>query len=65
MSSSTKSILSIDQGTTSSRAIVFRADGAILGSAQKEQAPLPVVLCLFGLISLEQFDDLLSWQDQE
>jgi glycerol kinase len=36
MSSSTKSILSIDQGTTSSRAIVFRADGAILGSAQKE-----------------------------
>jgi glycerol kinase len=36
MNSSAKSILSIDQGTTSSRAIVFRADGAILGSAQKE-----------------------------
>jgi glycerol kinase len=31
-----KTILSIDQGTTSSRAILFRADGAILGSAQKE-----------------------------
>jgi glycerol kinase len=36
MPSTDKTILSIDQGTTSSRAIVFRADGAILGSAQKE-----------------------------
>ena len=36
MTSMDKTILSIDQGTTSSRAILFRADGAILGSAQKE-----------------------------
>src|SRR6056297_2386597 len=31
-----KYILSIDQGTTSSRAIVFNNDGAIVSSAQKE-----------------------------
>ena len=36
-----------------------------LRQAQQEQAPLPVVLWRFGLISLEQFDALLSWQDQE
>lgn len=36
-----------------------------LRQAQQEQAPLPVVLWRFGLISLEQFDDLLSWQAQE
>jgi hypothetical protein len=29
-----------------------------------EQAPLPVVLWRFGLISLEQLDEVLSWQDQ-
>ncbi len=33
--------------------------------AQLEQAPLPVVLWRFGLISLEQFDQLLAWQDQQ
>ena len=27
-----------------------------------EQAPLPVVLWRFGLVSLEQLDQLLSWQ---
>lgn len=36
MPSKDNAILSIDQGTTSSRAIVFRSDGAILGSSQKE-----------------------------
>ena len=30
-----------------------------------EQAPLPVVLWRFGLISLEQLDQVLSWQDQQ
>jgi hypothetical protein len=33
--------------------------------AQLEQAPLPVVLWRFGLISLEQFDQLLSWQEAQ
>jgi len=28
-----------------------------------EQAPLPVVLWRYGLISLEQFTRLLDWQD--
>ena len=36
-----------------------------LRQAQQEQAPLPVVLWRFGLISLEQFDALLTWQAQE
>ena len=36
-----------------------------LRQGQQEQAPLPVVLWRFGLISLEQFDALLSWQAQE
>ncbi|MEX0587816.1 MAG: DUF2949 domain-containing protein [Cyanobium sp.] len=36
-----------------------------LRQAQQEQAPLPVVLWRFGLINLEQFDALLSWQAQE
>jgi len=33
--------------------------------AQLEQAPLPVVLWRYGLISLEQFDRILTWQDQQ
>lgn len=33
--------------------------------AQLEQAPLPVVLWRFGLITLEQFDQLLSWQEAQ
>jgi len=32
--------------------------------AQMEQAPLPVVLWRFGLISLEQLDQVLAWQEQ-
>jgi hypothetical protein len=31
--------------------------------AQQEQAPLPVVLWRYGLISLEQLEQVLSWQD--
>jgi hypothetical protein len=33
--------------------------------SQLEQAPLPAVLWRFGLISLEQFDAVLTWQDQQ
>lgn len=33
--------------------------------AQLEQAPLPVVLWRYGLINLEQLDQVLSWQDQQ
>lgn len=33
--------------------------------AQQEQAPLPVVLWRFGLISLEQLDAVLAWQDTQ
>lgn len=36
-----------------------------LKQAALEQAPLPVVLWRFGLISLEQLDQVLSWQDQQ
>lgn len=35
-----------------------------LRQAQQEQAPLPVVLWRFGLISLAQLDELLHWQEQ-
>ncbi|MFM7086206.1 MAG: DUF2949 domain-containing protein [Cyanobium sp.] len=31
--------------------------------SQLEQAPLPVVLWRYGLITLEQFHQLLDWQD--
>jgi hypothetical protein len=31
--------------------------------SQLEQAPLPVVLWRYGLISLEQLEQVLSWQD--
>ena len=33
-----------------------------LRQAELEQAPLPVVLWRFGLISLEQLDQVVSWQ---
>ena len=33
-----------------------------LKQSDQEQAPLPVVLWRFGLISLEQLDQVLSWQ---
>ena len=36
-----------------------------LRQSQLEQAPLAVVLWRFGLISLEQFDELLAWQDSQ
>ena len=38
MSNGEKAILALDQGTSSSRAIVFGRDGSILGSAQREFA---------------------------
>ncbi|CAK6696568.1 DUF2949 domain-containing protein [Synechococcus sp. CBW1107] len=34
-----------------------------LRQARLEQAPLPVVLWRFGLISLDQFDQVLRWQN--
>lgn len=33
--------------------------------AHLEQAPLPVILWRFGLISLEQLDQVLGWQDSQ
>ena len=33
--------------------------------ARLEQAPLPVILWRFGLISLEQLDQVLAWQDAQ
>ena len=33
-----------------------------LRQAELEQAPLPAVLWRFGLISIEQLDQLLAWQ---
>jgi hypothetical protein len=33
--------------------------------SEAEQAPLAVVLWRFGLISLEQFEQVLDWQDQQ
>ncbi|MFZ0409250.1 MAG: DUF2949 domain-containing protein [Cyanobium sp.] len=35
-----------------------------LKQSQLEQAPLPVVLWRYGLISLEQLGQVLDWQDQ-
>ncbi len=35
-----------------------------LKQAQLEQAPLPVVLWRYGLITLEQLGQVLDWQDQ-
>jgi len=39
--------------------------GLGLRQAELEQAPLPVVLWRFGLINLEQLDQLLAWQAQQ
>jgi hypothetical protein len=36
-----------------------------LRQADQEQAPLPVVLWRFGLISLDQLDQVLAWQNQQ
>jgi hypothetical protein len=39
--------------------------GLGLRQAELEQAPLPVVLWRFGLINLEQLDELFAWQAQQ
>ena len=36
----------------------------VLGQAELEQAPLPVVLWSFGLLNLTQYQDVLDWQLQ-
>jgi hypothetical protein len=49
------------------RSTIGLAESALalgLRQSQQEQAPLPVVLWRFGLISLEQLDAVLAWQDQ-
>jgi hypothetical protein len=33
--------------------------------AALEQAPLPIVLWRFGLLSLAQLDEVLAWQDRQ
>jgi hypothetical protein len=35
-----------------------------LRQSEMEQAPLPVVLWGFGLINLEQLDQVLQWQER-
>jgi hypothetical protein len=34
-----------------------------LRQARQERAPLPVVLWRYGLLSLEQLEQVLQWQD--
>ncbi|MFM7362753.1 MAG: DUF2949 domain-containing protein [Cyanobium sp.] len=49
------------------RSTIGLGDSALalgLRQSQQEQAPLAVVLWRFGLISLEQLDAVLAWQDQ-
>jgi len=44
------------------------ADSALalgIRQGQLEQAPLPVVLWRYGLLSLEQFDAVLAWQESQ
>ena len=36
-----------------------------LRQAELEQAPLPIVLWSFGLLSLEQLQQVLDWQDNQ
>ena len=33
--------------------------------AELEQAPLPIVLWSFGLLSLEQLEDVFDWQNSQ
>ena len=33
--------------------------------AELEQAPLPIVLWSFGLLSLQQLEDVLDWQNTQ
>ncbi len=35
-----------------------------LKQAELEQAPLPIVLWSFGLLTLNQYQKVLDWQDQ-
>jgi glycerol kinase len=51
-------ILALDQGTTSSRAIVFDQDGAILGSARQE---FPQLYPQPGWV---EHDPRIIWQTQ-
>jgi hypothetical protein len=39
--------------------------GLGLKQALLEQAPLPVILWRFGLITLDQFERVLAWQDAQ
>ena len=43
-------VLALDQGTTSSRAILFDADGRAVASAQREFAQAEVHVCDFCII---------------
>lgn len=36
-----------------------------LRQAELEQAPLPVVLWSFGLLTLDQFEQVLDWQNAQ
>ena len=36
-----------------------------LRQAELEQAPLPIVLWSFGLLNLEQLQEVLDWQDSQ
>ena len=33
--------------------------------AEQEQAPLPIVLWSFGLLSLQQLEDVFDWQNSQ
>ena len=43
------------------------SNAMILGlrQAELEQAPLPIVLWSFGLLNLEQLQEVLDWQDSQ
>ena len=36
-----------------------------LRQAELEQAPLPIVLWSFGLLTLDQFEQVLDWQNAQ
>ena len=46
---------------------VYKRQALNLGlrQAELEQAPLPIVLWSFGLLSLEQLQQVLDWQDNQ
>ena len=37
----------------------------IAGQAELEQAPLPIVLWSFGLLSLNQLEEVFDWQNSQ